>query len=78
MLRPSGGTVRDVEDSTLPPTTISPAEGSMKPAISRKVVVLPQPDGPSRQTSCPCPIVQRHILDRHGAAVALAKALQFH
>ncbi len=26
----------------------------MKPAISRKVVVLPQPEGPSRQTSWPC------------------------
>src|SRR6478736_2890098 len=56
MLRPSGGTVRRGEDSTLPPTTISPADGSRKPAISRSVVVLPQPDGPSRQTSCPCPI----------------------
>ena len=56
MLRPSGGTVRLGEDSTLSPTTISPAEGSMNPAISRKVVVLPQPDGPSRQTSCPCSI----------------------
>jgi hypothetical protein len=57
MFRPSGGTVRCGEDRTLPPTAISPAEGSMKPAISRNVVVLPHPDGPSRQTSCPCPII---------------------
>ena len=28
----------------------------MKPAISRSVVVLPQPDGPSRQTRLPCSI----------------------
>src|SRR5271154_6238388 len=35
------------------PTWISPLVGSRKPAISRSVVVLPQPDGPSRQTSCP-------------------------
>src|SRR5471032_2426614 len=54
MLRPSGGTVRAGEDRSLSPTKISPAEGSMKPAISRSVVVLPQPDGPSRQTSWPC------------------------
>src|SRR5262249_14971235 len=36
------------------PTTISPAVGSTKPAMRRKVVVLPQPEGPSRQTSSPC------------------------
>src|SRR5882672_725358 len=56
MLRRSGGTVRDGEDRTSLPTRISPAVGSTKPAIRRKVVVLPQPDGPSRQTSRPCPI----------------------
>src|ERR1700751_4001178 len=56
MLRPSGGTVRCVEDSVLPPTTISPTVGSTNPAISRSVVVLPHPEGPNRQTSCPCPM----------------------
>src|SRR5262249_36161630 len=39
---------------TRSPTTISPAVGSTKPAIRRNVVVLPQPEGPSRQTSNPC------------------------
>src|ERR1700730_15988752 len=53
MLRCSGGSVRVFEDTSRSPTRISPSEGSRKPAISRSVVVLPQPDGPSRQTSCP-------------------------
>ncbi len=57
MLRRSGGSVRAGEDTTRSPTRISPAVGSTKPAISRSVVVLPQPDGPSRQTSAPCSIV---------------------
>src|SRR5712671_7698978 len=54
MLRCSGGSVRAAEDTTLSPTAISPAVGSTKPAIRRNVVVLPQPEGPSRQTSNPC------------------------
>src|SRR6185295_16558030 len=53
MLRCSGGSVRAFDDTSRSPTWISPSEGSRKPAISRSVVVLPQPDGPSRQTSCP-------------------------
>src|SRR6185369_9291431 len=53
MLRCSGGSVRAFEDTRRSPTWISPSDGSRKPAISRKVVVLPQPEGPSRQTSCP-------------------------
>ena len=57
MLRRSGGTVRAGEDRTWSPTRISPPVGSTKPAISRSVVVFPQPDGPNRQTSRPCSIV---------------------
>ena len=57
MLRRSGGTVRLGDDTTWLPTRISPADGSAKPAISRNVVVLPQPDGPRRQTSRPCSMV---------------------
>src|SRR5262249_1066771 len=53
MLRFSGGTVFAGEDTARLPTWISPLVGSRKPAISRNVVVLPQPDGPSRQTSWP-------------------------
>src|ERR1700730_9458477 len=53
MLRASGGRERAADDTTRSPTRISPAVGSTKPAIRRKVVVLPQPDGPSRQTNRP-------------------------
>src|SRR3982075_3113787 len=53
ILRCSGGRVRAFEDASRSPTWISPAVGSRKPAISRSVVVLPQPEGPNRQTSCP-------------------------
>src|SRR5258705_8081706 len=53
MLRCSGGKVRAFDDTSRSPTWISPAVGSRKPAISRSVVVLPQPEGPSRQTSWP-------------------------
>ena len=57
MLRRSGGSVFCGDETTRSPTRISPSVGSTKPAISRKVVVLPQPDGPSRHTSVPCSIV---------------------
>src|ERR1700720_3277990 len=53
MLRASGGRERVADDTTLSPTRISPAVGSTKPAIRGKVVVLPQQDGPSRQTNRP-------------------------
>src|SRR5882757_6159273 len=57
MLRRSGGSVFCGVDTTRSPTRISPSVGSTKPAMSRNVVVLPQPDGPSRQTNVPCAIV---------------------
>src|SRR5216683_3251641 len=41
------------EYMTLPATSISPALGRSSPAIERKVVVFPQPDGPSRVNSLP-------------------------
>src|SRR6478752_3318496 len=61
MLRCSGGSVRALDDTSRSPTWISPSEGSRKPAISRSVVVLPQPDGPSRQTSCPWSIFKETL-----------------
>src|SRR6478752_9546430 len=61
ILRCSGGSVRAFDDTSRSPTWISPAEGSRKPAISRNVVVLPQPDGPSRQTSCPWSIFKETL-----------------
>src|SRR5689334_19271080 len=57
MLRRSGGSECAGDDTSLSPTRISPTVGSTKPAIRRSVVVLPQPDGPSRQTRLPCTIV---------------------
>src|SRR5688572_31988407 len=39
---------------TSPPTLISPARGRSRPAMERKVVVLPQPLGPSSVKSLPC------------------------
>src|SRR5262249_27379705 len=53
IFRFSGGTVLAGDDTTRSPTWISPEVGSTNPAISRNVVVLPQPEGPSRQTSLP-------------------------
>src|SRR6056297_2052005 len=37
----------------LPPIRISPSLGSRSPAIMRRFVVLPQPDGPSSVTNAP-------------------------
>ena len=41
------------DDTTLPPMLISPAVGCSSPATQRKVVVLPQPEGPSSTTISP-------------------------
>src|SRR5215213_5032695 len=53
MLRRSGGSLKPAAERVRPPTLISPASGGMNPAINRSVVVLPQPDGPSRHTRLP-------------------------
>ena len=55
MLRASGGrnTPRAADATTSPPMRISPASGRSSPAMQRKVVVLPQPEGPSRTTISP-------------------------
>ena len=36
-----------------PPMRIAPELGRSRPAIARKVVVLPQPEGPSRVSCSP-------------------------
>src|SRR5882762_8727095 len=46
-------TFRAEEYTTRSPTLISPARGRSRPAIERRVVVLPQPLGPSRVKSFP-------------------------
>ena len=38
------------------PLTSRPADGSSNPAIIRRVVVLPEPDGPSMAKNSPSPI----------------------
>src|SRR5512138_3446157 len=42
------------EKISWPPTTISPERGRSSPAIERKVVVFPQPLGPSSVKNLPC------------------------
>src|SRR5205085_10605153 len=41
-----------------PPNRIRPEVGSSRPAIIRSVVVLPQPEGPSRQKKSPSGMVK--------------------
>ena len=48
-LRLYGGTVA----TSSPSSRIAPSVGCSKPAISRSVVVLPQPDGPSSEKNSP-------------------------
>src|SRR5215831_13667158 len=43
-----------VPAASVPPIRTSPSSGCSKPAISRSDVVLPQPDGPSRDRNSPC------------------------
>src|SRR5581483_4226979 len=42
--------------TSLPPRRTRPASGRSKPAISRSVVVLPEPEGPSIVKNSPCAI----------------------
>ena len=58
MLRASGGALPEGEETTRPPTRMWPSDGCTKPAISRSVVVLPQPEGPSRHTRVPFSIAR--------------------
>src|SRR5438105_14758389 len=53
--RAFGGTKRFFcdEKTSSPPIAISPSRGRSRPAIERRVVVLPQPLGPSRVKSLP-------------------------
>ena len=53
MRRSGGGTDPFASASTRPATAIRPRSGRSSPAIARSVVVLPQPDGPSRHTNSP-------------------------
>src|SRR4028118_2071890 len=51
-----------------PPIRTRPSLGVSRPAIMRSVVVLPQPEGPRRQTNSPAPRRPRHQAQRRGLA----------
>jgi hypothetical protein len=53
MPRASGGTTRPGDDTSRPENEIVPARSGSKPARQRRTVVLPQPEGPSRQPMSP-------------------------
>src|SRR3954463_3009872 len=55
------------------PRKICPEVGSSRPAIMRKVVVLPQPDGPSRQKNSPSRTVKLESCTATKSAKALRK-----
>ena len=76
MLRFSGGSAAPGRDSTRPPTVMVPSSGTMNPAISRSVVVLPQPDGPSRHTRSSCGMERSMPSATVRQTVALADASQ--
>ena len=59
---------------SLSPIRIWPAVGSSRPATIRSVVVLPQPDGPSRAKNDPCGIGQVEVVDRGELAERLGDA----
>ena len=74
-------TPRPGSETTLPPISIAPPSARSSPAISRSVVVLPQPLGPSRVTSFALGDLQIDPVDRVGrhrrARVALGQSGQF-
>src|SRR5262245_49787281 len=49
--------VAETRVTSLPPMRISPLVAISRPAISRRVVVFPHPDGPRRVTSVPAATV---------------------
>src|SRR5258707_1125369 len=56
-----------------PPRRMRPEDGSSRPAIMRKVVVLPQPEGPSRQKNSPFPMVKVESLTATKSPKALCR-----
>ena len=58
--------------TSCPCKTIRPSSGTSKPAIIRKVVVLPQPLGPSSEKNSPSPIESVTSCDGLDVAEALS------
>ena len=48
-----------MRETSAPSSRIAPSVGASKPAIIRRVVVLPQPDGPSSEKNSPAAIVKQ-------------------
>ena len=61
---------------TRPSSSISPASGASKPAMSRSSVVLPQPLGPSSASTSPCRTARSAPLTAAIASKRLATARQ--
>ena len=59
-----------------PPMRIRPPSGCSSPASMRRVVVLPQPEGPSSVTSVPASIVEVDALDCDERAEGLADGFE--
>ena len=61
--------------TSLLPMTMLPAVGSSKPATMRSTVVLPQPDGPRKETNSPGADIEVEVLHDGGGAEGLADVL---
>ena len=61
-----------------PATKTSPALAFSSPAMMRSVVVLPQPDGPSRQTVSPARDGEVHVVNGGERAEVLGDALELY
>ncbi|MNT35914.1 hypothetical protein D3C72_1719640 [compost metagenome] len=58
-----------------PPCQISPLPGRSSPAIARSRVVLPQPEGPRKQTNSPCSMAREISLRAWKAPKCLLRCL---
>src|SRR5260370_35761363 len=56
-----------------PPSRMRPEVGNSRPAIIRSVVVLPQPEGPSRQKKSPSRTVKEESRKAENSANALCR-----
>lgn len=72
----SGARVNPALEMTSPPSWISPSCTGSKPAMARRVVVLPQPEEPSRQTDVAGVQVQVEVLDDALLAIATGELAQ--
>ena len=72
--RRSGGTEAPAPDTRRPPISMVPASGASSPAIRRRNVVLPQPDGPSTVEHLAGQDIEVDVVDRRHVTVAPRQA----